>query len=99
MLSGMPHEWRLCRFCRVTVKNEVHVLLKCEANSELVALRAAFRRDVTEVVGEIPLKTDLLEQLTDLLCDHRLAEWIAKYIYLALELVNTVPMFIPAPYP
>jgi hypothetical protein len=42
-LSGSV--WRLCRFYRVDVEDEVHVLLKCEVQSDLMALRATFRLD------------------------------------------------------
>jgi len=28
--APVPHAWRLCRFCRVEVEDEVHVLLKCD---------------------------------------------------------------------
>ena len=96
--APVPHAWRLCRFCRLEVEDEVHALLKCEGSMELLALRLTFRRDVIDIVGNVPWRIDLLEQLLDLLHDHRLTVRMAKYVYDVLETFTNVPMFIPAPH-
>ena len=57
---AVPHPWRLCRFCRLEVEDEVHALLKCQARSELLGLRAAFTQDVTSLIGEMPSRHGLL---------------------------------------
>ena len=36
--APVPHEWFLCRLCWVDVEDDVHVLLKCEGRSDLLAL-------------------------------------------------------------
>ncbi|KAF9025823.1 hypothetical protein BDZ89DRAFT_922020, partial [Hymenopellis radicata] len=38
----VPREWRLCRFCRGCVEDEVHALLVCDESGALVGLRNAF---------------------------------------------------------
>ncbi|KAF8222404.1 hypothetical protein L208DRAFT_1413500 [Tricholoma matsutake] len=96
--ASVPHAWCLCRFCRLEVEDEVHALLKCNARSDLIALRTTFRQDINRMIGEVRWKPDLLEQLIDLLHDQRLTERLAKYIYVVLAVFSSVPMFIPAPY-
>ena len=94
----VPHAWRLCRFCRVDVEDEVHVLLKCDARSDLLALRAVFWQDVARMVGVLPQTPNSLALLVILLTDRRLTERVAKYIYVVLEIFGSAPIFIPAPY-
>ena len=48
-----------------------YALLKCQARSDLLALRAAFTQDVTSLIGEMPSRHDLLQQLMLLLHDQR----------------------------
>jgi hypothetical protein len=50
--APVPRPWRLCRFYRVDVEDEVHVLLKCEVQSDIMALRATFRLDVNRLTGD-----------------------------------------------
>ena len=74
----VPHPWRLCRFCRLEVEDEVHALLKCQVRSDLLALRAAFTQDVTSLIGEMLLPHDLLQRLMLLLHDKRLTvRWLS----------------------
>ena len=62
------------------------ILLKCEAaRSDLMALRAMFRQDINKLIGDVPWKTDSLEQVIDLLHDQRLTERVAKCIFVVLE--------------
>jgi exonuclease III len=96
--APVPHAWRLCRFCGLEVEDEVHVLLKCDARSDLLALRALFRQDVARVIGDLPWTQDLLAVLVVLLHDQRLTVCMAKYIYVVLEIFGSAPIFIPSPY-
>jgi hypothetical protein len=96
--NPVPHPWRLCRFCRVEVEDEVHVLLNCDARSDLLALRALFWQDVSGIVGDMLQTHDSLALLVALLHDQRLTERMAKYIYVVLEIYGSAPIYIPAPY-
>jgi hypothetical protein len=39
--ATVPREWRLCRFCRVCVEDEVHALLQCRGHDDLAPIRDA----------------------------------------------------------
>lgn len=50
--APVPREWRLCRFCRASVEDEVHALMECRGDNwhDLVSVREAMRLDVTVTV-------------------------------------------------
>ena len=58
-----------------------HALLVWEAQPGFVALRTVFRQDVVTVLGSMPRRTELLDELVVLLYDQRLTRLVAKYIY------------------
>ena len=46
----VPREWRLCRFCRASVEDDVHALLECRHAPQLLELREKMRREVAAVL-------------------------------------------------
>lgn len=43
----------MCRFCRVAVEDEIHVLFGCESAPQLLLRRAEFLRQLFEVCPEM----------------------------------------------
>ncbi|KAK0421789.1 hypothetical protein EV421DRAFT_643098 [Armillaria borealis] len=56
----IPRDWRLCRFCRVAVEDEPHVLLVCAAAPGLTCLRRKFIVDVCCICPQLRLAWDRL---------------------------------------
>ena len=98
--APVPREWRLCRFCRASVEDEVHALIDCEGDIShpLVPLREAMRREVTAIVPDFVWHSDSLSLLLCLLHDRQLPVPVAKFIYDVLAVFSSVPMYVPAPF-
>ena len=98
--APVPREWRLCRFCRASVEDEVHALIDCEGDIShpLVPLREAMRREVSAIVPDFVWHSDSLSLLLCLLHDRQLPVPVAKFIYDVLAVFSSVPMYVPAPF-
>ena len=98
--APVPREWRLCRFCRAHVEDEVHALLDCRGDGfhPLVTFRDALRLEVAEVVPDFYWHPDSRTLLLSLLHDKRLPVPVAKFLYNILTVFYSVPMYVPAPY-
>ena len=94
----VPREWRLCRFCRASVEDEVHALLECCHAPRLLELREEMRREVAAVLPGFYWHPDLRIQLLRLLHDKRLPVPIAKFIFNVLSVFYSEPMYVPAPH-
>ena len=87
--APIPHQSRLCRFCRSAVEDEVHALLQCELQPELVAIcNSNFCQDIVALVGSMPgcgrLGQTSLEQLVDILHDRHLTSFRVMIVVLSL---------------
>ena len=71
--SPVPRGWRLCRFCREHVEDEVHALLECRGDHlhQLEPLREVMRMEVTTIVPDFNRHSDSRTVLL-LLHDERL---------------------------
>ena len=98
--APVPREWRLCRFCRAHVEDEVHALMECCADQscQLQPLRDTLRLEVSAVVPGFSWGPEARSLLLHLLHDKRVTEPVAKFIYKVLDVFYSVPMYIPAPY-
>jgi hypothetical protein len=101
--APVPREWRLCRFCRGGVEDEVHALLVCQGHPGFSPLRLAMQADVQALLpgfhwGTASCHTQVTRRLLVLLHDRRLAVLMAKFIYDILNIFDSHPMFIPPPY-
>jgi hypothetical protein len=101
--APVPREWRLCRFCRGGVEDEVHALLVCQGHPDFSPLRLAMQADVQALLpgfhwGTASCHTQVTRRLLVLLHDRRLAVLMAKFIYDILNIFDSHPMFIPPPY-
>lgn len=94
----VPREWRLCRFCRSSVEDEVHALLDCNAHGGLSPIRDLMHAEVQALVPDFRWKMDSFALLRDLLHHQRLALPVAKFIHSILSVFYSQQMFIPAPY-
>ncbi|KAK0236473.1 hypothetical protein EDD85DRAFT_643014 [Armillaria nabsnona] len=56
----IPHDWCLCRFCRVAVEDEPHVLLVCATAPGLASLRPKFVADICGICPQLHLAWDRL---------------------------------------
>ena len=52
--APVPREWRLCRFCRSRIEDEVHAILECQGDClhQLAPLRETMRMDVSTIVPD-----------------------------------------------
>jgi hypothetical protein len=96
--APVPRQWRLCRFCRAAVEDEVHALVVCVGHPQLLVLRDTLRSEVGDIVPLFPWNADHDNQLRSLLHDRRLAVPLAKFIYNVLNIFSSVPMYVPAPH-
>ena len=94
----VPREWRLCRFCRASVEDEVHALLECCHAPRLLELREEMRREMAAVLPCFYWHPDLRIQLLRLLHDKRLPVPIAKFVFNVLSVFYSEPMYVPAPH-
>ncbi|KAK0436712.1 hypothetical protein EV421DRAFT_2086428 [Armillaria borealis] len=97
----VPRKWRLCRFCRLSVEDEVHALLSCTGHIELMHRRDRFFTEVTAIVPTFhELRTSSctgLEQLWFLMRVPDLRYTFAKYVHDVLDFFATVPVYVPPP--
>ncbi|KAK0447716.1 hypothetical protein EV421DRAFT_1787771 [Armillaria borealis] len=97
----VPRKWRLCRFCRLSVEDEVHALLSCTGHIELMHRRDRFFTEVTAIVPTFhELRTSPctgLEQLWFLMRVPDLRYTFAKYVHDVLDFFATVPVYVPPP--
>ncbi|PBK60023.1 hypothetical protein ARMSODRAFT_966407 [Armillaria solidipes] len=95
----VPRKWRLCRFCAVSVEDEVHALLFCTGHVDLVHRRDRFFADVTVISPTFhDLRTSActrLEQSPSLLKAPRLQYIVGKYVHDILGIFATVPVYVP----
>ncbi|KAF9025630.1 hypothetical protein BDZ89DRAFT_953613, partial [Hymenopellis radicata] len=95
----IPREWRLCRFCRADVEDEVHALLVCNESGSLVCLRARFWSDLE--AKDVSWKT-LRETregffiLHALLSSERACARFGQYVSDVFSLFDGCPVFVPA---
>ncbi|KAK0441943.1 hypothetical protein EV421DRAFT_1711229, partial [Armillaria borealis] len=94
----IPHEWRLCRFCKIAVEDEIHALLRCTIAPGLAELRGLFLADT---YAACPMLVDTWDRLDD---EDRLAcllqlpildSRLAQYVHLVLELFRAAPVYVP----
>ncbi|KAF9022893.1 hypothetical protein BDZ89DRAFT_187066 [Hymenopellis radicata] len=95
----VPREWRLCRFCRTCVEDEVHALLVCNESRSLVALRASFWSDLEarEVSWRVMRETGQgFFILHTLLSSERACARFGQYVSDVFSLFDESAMFVPA---
>ncbi|PBK76378.1 hypothetical protein ARMSODRAFT_223943 [Armillaria solidipes] len=94
----IPREWRLCRFCKIAVEDEIHALLRCTITPGLTELRGRFLADT---YAACPMLVDTWDRLDD---EDRLAcllqlpildSRLAQYVHLVLELFRAAPVYVP----
>ncbi|PBK70984.1 hypothetical protein ARMSODRAFT_864056, partial [Armillaria solidipes] len=93
----IPREWRLCRFCKIAVEDEIHALLRCTIAPGLAELRGRFLADT---YAACPMLVDTWDRLDD---ENRLAcllqlpildSRLAQYVHLVLELFRAAPVYV-----
>ncbi|KAJ7812593.1 hypothetical protein B0H13DRAFT_1666147, partial [Mycena leptocephala] len=94
----VPHEFRLCRFCRGSVEDEVHALFECAAEPRLLELRADFLGRLAErdpglraLYGAIPNYEFLLAVIPS----RKAVQILARYIHLVLCVFQDTPRYFP----
>ncbi|KAK0432096.1 uncharacterized protein EV420DRAFT_1235339, partial [Desarmillaria tabescens] len=94
----IPREWRLCRFCKVTVEDEVHALLCCTIAPGLIELRRSFLADAHALCPNLANAWGRLavdDRLACLLQLPILEPRLAQYVYHVLEIFGATPVYIP----
>ncbi|KAJ7694012.1 hypothetical protein B0H14DRAFT_3530891 [Mycena olivaceomarginata] len=94
----VPRKFRLCRFCRGAVEDEVHALFDCVTEPRLIELRANFlgslaTRDpgLRALYGSIPNYEFLLQVISS----RKAVQIFAKHIYLVLCVFQDTPRYFP----
>ncbi|PBK98450.1 hypothetical protein ARMGADRAFT_920169 [Armillaria gallica] len=94
----IPRHWRLCRFCRVAVEDEPHVLLVCATAPGLACLRRKFVADVCGMCPQLHLAWDRLgieDRLACLLQLPAAEPLFAQFVHHVFEIFRSVPVYIP----
>ena len=91
----VPHEHQLCRICYIEVEDEAHILLECQANTELTYLRSVFLNDIM-VQWPPQTRGNLLpfELLCSLVGDDRIVQKMGKFVFDMLAIVITIPVWV-----
>ncbi|KAF7338065.1 Reverse transcriptase domain-containing protein [Mycena venus] len=97
----VPREFRLCRFCRGSVEDEVHALFDCVAEPRLIELRADFLGDLaTRDPGLRALYGSIsnYEFLLAVIPSRKAVQLFAKYIHLVLCAFQDTPRYSPVAF-
>ncbi len=90
----MPFQFRICRLCKDSVEDELHVLFMC-AEDELVRLRAEFLREMWATYPALKGRSSTpLEMWHTLLAYHDLLPRIGRYVHDVLQRVATEELYI-----
>ena len=94
---SVPHAHCLCRLCRQQVESPEHILLLCTASSALHNLRHNFLIVLQTKGLHLPVVTAANAALTlpDILYNRSSVNLLAKFVYDALALVQTTPLYRP----
>jgi hypothetical protein len=94
----IPREARLCRFCRVSVEDEVHALLECGTHAPLADMRESFLDDVLRCDPALETEYTRLSHY-DFLCrmvsSRKVIQRLAKYVFDVLSLFDSFERYIP----
>nr|GAT50713.1 predicted protein [Mycena chlorophos] len=91
----VPREMRLCRFCQLEVEDELHALLRCDGNEELVDLRMAFVKDVLMLDSSLRdcyQAGDPIQFLQLALASRRAVGRLARFAHEVLAVYATAPL-------
>jgi hypothetical protein len=95
----VPRPWRVCRFCRVVVEDEVHALLECEGDVRLIDLRIACRGELASLCPHLAMHwTSSLAFLTSVLNEKGVCARWGKYICDVFAVYYTAPIVVTSPY-
>ncbi|KAJ7811341.1 hypothetical protein B0H14DRAFT_2378434 [Mycena olivaceomarginata] len=96
--DAVPCQFRLCRFCRGSVEDEVHALFDCSAEPRLIVLRNEFLKTLAENDPGIRALHGTIsnyEFLLRLVPSRKAVKIFAKYIYLVLSVFQETPRYFP----
>ncbi|KAF7356855.1 Reverse transcriptase domain-containing protein [Mycena venus] len=94
----VPRQFRLCRFCRSGVEDEVHALFDCTNEPRLVTLRTTFLDELASrdpAVRATYLAVPNYDFLLKMVASKKAVQLFAKYIFLVLSLFQETPRFFP----
>ncbi|KZV83904.1 hypothetical protein EXIGLDRAFT_625046 [Exidia glandulosa HHB12029] len=97
----VPHDERLCRFCRHAVETPEHAMLRCTGSQDLVEARTEYLAKVYLGRPDLPIAstiTDSARYLQMLICDVPTIDLTASFAHRVLEIYGKAPMYIPAEY-
>jgi hypothetical protein len=95
----IPREARLCRFCRVSIEDEVHALLECETHVPLAEIRDRFLDDVFKRDPALEaeyMRLSHLDFLRRMVSSRKAIQRLAKYVFDVLSLFDSFERYIPA---
>ncbi|THU79513.1 hypothetical protein K435DRAFT_942967, partial [Dendrothele bispora CBS 962.96] len=96
----VPREWRKCRLGCDEVEDEVHAILCCEGDPDLVYLRNNFMLLVLPLLPDASLwhtRHTELAFLFRLIFDERLLKIVAKFIYNVERIYCSRRVYVPPP--
>jgi hypothetical protein len=96
---GVPHDQRICRFCREThVEDVLHALFVCTSSPELVQARSSFTTSLEEKVEGITgwHEGNPLGLLHEILSRRRVVALLARYAFEVTRIFELEPLFVAA---
>ncbi|KAJ7162220.1 hypothetical protein C8R46DRAFT_904152 [Mycena filopes] len=96
--DAVPREYRLCRFCRAGVEDEVHALFDCVHEPGLVQLRSDFLDSLALRDPVVWASYGVLRNydfMLRLVASRKAVELFAKYIFCILNVFQNTPRFCP----
>ncbi|KAJ7163707.1 hypothetical protein C8R46DRAFT_901951 [Mycena filopes] len=96
--NAVPRNFRLCRFCRAAVEDEVHALFDCIDDAGLLDLRRNFLDSLAAcdpVVWGLYTVIPNYDFMLRLVASRKAVQIFAKYIFLVLSLYQDTPRYYP----
>ncbi|PBK99811.1 hypothetical protein ARMGADRAFT_1161404 [Armillaria gallica] len=94
----IPRDWRLCRYCKIAMEDEMHCLLRCTIAPGLVELHGLFLADIhaaCPMLGDAWNCLDDEDRLACLLQLPTLDSRLAQYVHHVLEIFRAAPVYVP----
>lgn len=93
----IPRGQRLCRMCGGAVESPEHVLIECQANQDIVALRTDYRNGLARSEPGIVAswdRSDTCQVLKSIIASRNATFFSAKYMHRVLKIVYAIPLVI-----
>ena len=98
---SVPRQHRLCRLCKLHIETPEHAAFECNGLQELSQLRSAFLHKIYSEIPSFPRYhpgRDAADYFRKMVDQRPTIALFARFLFDALALFQTVPMWFPPEY-